>query len=92
MVVTENNMHDNQYYYQKGYANGFKRYRESFDSQKNDEVTYIYTVLIIVVIFVLFIVFIVMTYGSHEGMRSNYKGDCLIDISTYYKPNDCLNY
>jgi hypothetical protein len=76
-MVTENNIHDNQYYYQKGYANGFKRYRESFDSQKDNELSYIYTVLTIIVIFIGMIGLIVMTYGSHEGMRSNYKDDCL---------------
>jgi hypothetical protein len=84
----ENNV---QYYYQKGYANGYKRHKEHMDSEKNADVSYIYNVLIILLIFVILIVGIVLTYKAGAGSESNYKNDCLLRLTTIYEPGHCLD-
>jgi len=78
-------------YYQKGYADGYKRYKDYTDSQREEDSQYMYNVIIVIVIFCIFLIGIVLMYGKNAGINSKYEGDCLIDLATSYQPHHCLD-
>ena len=78
-------------YYQKGYKDGYNRHKVHIDSQREEEISYMYNTMIVIIIFVVFIAIIVYTYGVNSGINSLYKGDCLLDIATTYQPHHCLD-
>jgi hypothetical protein len=79
-----------QSYYQKGYSDGYKRLKDNLETQKEQDIIYIYNVALLIVIFCIFL-FSVYFYG-HTGIHSNYEGDCLIDLATSYQAGNCLKY
>lgn len=89
-MVKNNSEHIIHSYYQKGYADGYKRHKDHSESQREEDYQYMYNVLIVIVIFGIFLVAIVYTYGKNAGINSHYQGDCLIDLATSYQPHDCL--
>lgn len=74
--------------YQRGYANGYKRHKQH-ETQK----IYSYTsnVSIICLIFVLLILIALYLLGTKTGIDSNYKGNCLIDLTTVFRSEGCLD-
>ncbi len=88
---TNNSNHQTmQSYYQKGYAEGYKRHKNNADAQREAEHEYMYNVLIVIFVFVIFIVGVICMYGKNAGINSRYEGDCLIDLATSYQSRDCL--
>lgn len=59
---------------------------------KRDDTDYIANVFWILVIFVVMILIIVYTYGPLAGTKSQYTGDCLLELATTYHTNKCLDY
>lgn len=77
-------------YYQKGYADGYKRHKDHSNSQREEDYEYMYNVLIVIIVFGIFMIAIVYAYSKNAGINSHYDGDCLLDIATSYQPRDCL--
>ena len=86
---TENRIY--QSYYQKGYADGYKRLKDNLETQKEQDSQYIYNVALLITIFLIFLFSVVYFYGNNIGIHTNYEGDCLIDLTTSYYPGNCLN-
>jgi hypothetical protein len=59
---------------------------------KSEDTDYIANVFWILVIFVVMILIIVYTYGPLAGTKSQYTGDCLLELATTYHANKCLDY
>lgn len=79
-------------YYQKGYADGYKRYKNHIKNKQYDEnQQYVYNVIIVVIIFSILLGIVVYSYGKDAGLHSQYEGDCLIDLATSYQAGNCLN-
>lgn len=80
-----------QRYYQKGYADGYKRYHNRTKTEQ-EKTNYMYTVGLVLVIFVLFILIAAYMYNPHiMNPGSNYKDDCLLDLVTTYHTEGCLD-
>jgi cobalamin biosynthesis Mg chelatase CobN len=80
-----------QHYYQNGYAAGYKRHKEHYSNDKEGYEAYFYNVLIVFLIFVILVVGLLYTYNDKLGKTSHYKGDCLIDLTSSYNTNNCLD-
>jgi membrane-anchored glycerophosphoryl diester phosphodiesterase (GDPDase) len=71
-------------YYQKGYSDGYKRHHAHFiEKDKN----YIYYITCIVIIFAVFVFY---TYSASRK-PTHYKGDCLLDLTTSFYTDGCLD-
>ena len=88
--MNDSNQQTMQSYYQKGYAEGYKRHKNNADTRRKAEHEYMYNVLIVIFIFVIFIGGVICMYGKNAGINSRYEGDCLIDLATSYQSHDCL--
>lgn len=81
----------NQMNYQKGYADGYRRSSDATKVQ-DDEYQYMYTVILILLVFIVFVLIIVYMYNPKIiRADSNYKGDCLLDLSSTYYTEGCLD-
>ena len=78
-----------QYFYQKGYTDGYKRSREHYEASSDNNYQYMRTVAFVLLVFVLFIVIIGHVYG-YDKILINKNKDCLLDLSSIYYTEGCL--
>lgn len=83
-----------QKYYQKGYADGYKRFRTNKKQiEQNDNTKYMHIVGLLLVIFMLFILIVGYMHNPRRHphiMNSNNRDNCLLDLATTYH-TECLD-
>lgn len=80
-----------QKYYQKGYADGYKYYDKIHNNYRY-EYQYMYVIVLILIIFTLFVLITVYMYNPKIIRNdSNYKGDCLLGLSSVFHTEGCLD-
>lgn len=78
------------HYYQRGYADGYRRYGQISQQKKDNNYQYLSNTFIVLLIFFLFLAAVAYIY-TIRNKASLYEGDCLLDITTSYMPGNCLD-
>ena len=84
-------MNNTQDQYQKGYADGYKRHKEHMKTLAQSGTSYYLNVAVIVVLFMILMIALIYIFNTRTGIKSHYKGDCLIDLVTTYTTDGCLD-
>jgi hypothetical protein len=74
-------------YYKKGYADGYRR-REKIHTVNRNNNQYIFYVILIIASFIILVATLSYLYPTILG-RTNYKDNCLLDLTSTYSTYWC---